>query len=145
MLEAEKRLKHYNALKSSIERADRIILRLQQSTAPGELTAVPIDSIKSGRVINTYEQLIEIQKWTIHRENTVLDMAEIDLALNEICGQSGCEHYRDVLTLWYIDGRNKHAVARAMGYSEHSVPWLYRLKNRALKKFAVALYGIDAL
>lgn len=106
---------------------------------------MPIGSVKSGNVINTYDQIMQLQKWTMLRESTIADMAEVDLTLNEICRQSGCEHYKDILVLWYVEGMNKNAVARKMGYSEHSIPYMYRLRNRALKKFAVSLYGVEAL
>lgn len=136
---------YYNELQQAIKTADKMIAKLAYKTAPGQLNAISLDSVHAGNVTNTYEQIYQLQLWTERKSDTLEEIKKIDDTLNAINRQSGCEYYKDILTLWYVDKIPKREIARKLGFADTSRGYMFVLKNRAIKKFAVALFGIDAL
>jgi hypothetical protein len=60
-----------------------------------------------------------------------------------ISQDSGCERYKDILLMWYVEKIPKEDIANNIGYSHRQS--VYEIKNKAIKKFTVALFGIVAL
>lgn len=141
-------MRYYSDLKRSVEHAGRMISKLTWQTAPGGVNAVsisPTGGCGGSHVINTFDQLYQLQKWREVRDNTNAELEKIDIVLDGICAEPGCELYARVLIMWYVDRATKEDIADELGYSRSSMHSIYDVKNRALKKFAVSLFGIDAL
>lgn len=77
------------------------------------------------------------------KELTAIEIGKIDDVLVAICEGSGCERYKDVLVMWYVNKLDKEDIAERLGYSHRQS--VYEIKNKAIRKFAVALYGVTAL
>lgn len=143
--EAENYLRYYRELHQSIEHADYMINKLSKQTAPRELSAVSMDitGIRAGRTFNTLNQMYQLQIWQEMKEKTMVEVEKIDNILDSISHEYGCEKYKDILFMWYIKKIGKEEIAEIMGYSSRQS--VYDLRNRAINKFAVALFGILAL
>lgn len=145
--EAENYLRYYRELRKSIEHADRMIGQLMWQTAPKTLGAVTMDvtGIRSSQPFDTLNQIFQLQKWQEMRELTLTEMGKVEDVLNTICQDPGCERYKDVLIMWYVEKLEKEDIARSIGYSETSRRIVYEIKTNAIRKFAVALFGVTAL
>jgi hypothetical protein len=145
--EAENYLRYYRELTRSIEHADRQISRLQYQGSPTADTVAHMDitGIHASKPINTLNQIYQLQKWQEMRDRTVREIEKIEESLAGICADPGCERYRDVLYMWYVEKLDKEDIATTIGYSETSRKSIYEIKNKAIKKFAVSLFGIEAL
>lgn len=44
--------------------------------------------------------------------------------------------------MWYVDKMDKEAIAEDIGHSQTSRKSVYEIKNKAIKKFAVSLFGV---
>ncbi|MEN6620604.1 MAG: hypothetical protein ABFD50_03500 [Smithella sp.] len=73
----------------------------------------------------------------------MVEIEKIENSLAGICADPGCERYRDVLYMWYVEKFDKDDIAETLGYSSRQS--VYDMRNRAIKKFAVALFGVVAL
>ncbi|MEN6567174.1 MAG: hypothetical protein ABFC57_12840 [Veillonellales bacterium] len=104
-----------------------------------------VTGIRASKPQNTLNQIYQLQKWQEMRERTMVEIEKIESSLAGICADPGCERYRDVLYMWYVEKIDKEEIAVAIGYSESSRKSIYEIKNKAIKKFAVALFGIEAL
>ncbi|CEP67867.1 RNA polymerase sigma factor, region 3/4 [Moorella glycerini] len=143
--EAENYLRYYHDLYKSLENINRQIARLIGRAAPREVTAICFDEtgIKSGRYDETLNTLFELQKLVECREETQTALSEIDKILEEISREPGCELYGQVLRKWYIEKKSKEEIAEELGYSSRQS--VYDIKNRAIRIFAVRLFGLGAL
>jgi hypothetical protein len=143
--EAENYLRYYRDLKKSVEHADTMIARLTWQTVPKGAGVAQMEAtgVHAGRPINTLNQFYQLQKWQEMRENTLVEVDRIDNELDSICEDPGCERYKDVLVMWYVEKLDKEEIAEKFGYS--SKQSVYDLRNRAMKKFAIALFGVTAL
>lgn len=77
------------------------------------------------------------------RENTLIEVDRIDKELDSICIEPGCERYKDVLVMWYVEKLDREEIAHEIGYSHRQSA--YEIRNKAIKKFAITLFGIEAL
>ncbi|QDR80218.1 sigma-70 family RNA polymerase sigma factor [Sporomusa termitida] len=143
--EAENYLRYYRELHQSINHASRMIVRLRMQTAPGVVSAVNIDvtGIRSSKTVNTLNQMYQLQKWQEMKDRTLEEIEKIEEALAGISQAQGCERYRDVLFMWYVERLDKDEIAEKLGYSTRQS--VYDMKNKAIRKFAVALFGVIAL
>ncbi|OPY59159.1 MAG: hypothetical protein A4E55_00376 [Pelotomaculum sp. PtaU1.Bin035] len=141
--EAESKLYYYHTLQQSIEEADRQIARLVARAGPKNLSAMVLDGsgVRGGAVDETVNILFEIQELQDSREKTRVALAEIDELLKKVSQEPGCEKYGPILRKWYIEKKTKETIAEEM---EYSVPTIYSLRNAAIRKFAVLLFGIKA-
>ena len=122
---------------------DREIARLIRQAGPSDIKAIVYDKeLGSGKHDETINILFQIQQLSEHRAKTEEELKKIDETLDDISRQKGCEKYGVVLRKWYIEGQPKHEIAKELGYTERH---LYRIKNSAIRKFAVRLFGIEAL
>ena len=143
--EAENYLRYYRELHKSIEHADYMISKLSWQTAPKEMAAVSIDitGIRAGKPCNTLNQMYQLQIWQEMKDKTLEELEKVDATLNSLSIGLGCERYKDILLMWYVDKVDKEVIAEKMGYSSRQS--VYDLRNKAINKFSVALFGIIAL
>lgn len=142
--EAENYLRYYRELRQSIGHADRMITKLKWQSAPREVGAVNMDvtGVRAEKPINTLNQMYQLQKWQEMRELTQVEIDKIDEQLDFLSSEPGCEQYRVILTRWYVDKHNREDIADELG---HSLRNIYRIKEQAMQKFSVMLFGIEAL
>jgi hypothetical protein len=142
--EAEKRLRHYRDLENSIEQMNKDIARIVKRSSPSELNAVAMDvtGIRSSKVDEAYNVLFELQTLRDSINSTTEEIADIAEILKDISREKDCHLYGKVLYLWYVKRTEKDDIAREIGYSRRQI---YRLKEEAIRKFAVRILGIKAL
>jgi DNA polymerase/3'-5' exonuclease PolX len=142
--EAEKRLRHYRDLENSIEQMNRDIARIVSRSSPSELNALAMDvtGIRSSKVDEAYNVLFELQTLRDSINSTTEEIADIKDILKEISREKDCHLYGKVLYLWYVKRAEKDDIAREIGYTARHV---YRIKDEAIRKFAVRILGIKAL
>ncbi len=141
--EAENVLRYYRDLYRSIEHMDREIARLIRQAGPSDIKAIVVDEqLGSGRHDETINILFQIQQLSENRAKTESELKKVEDILDDISRQAGCEKYGIVLKKWYVEGQPRHEIAKELGYTERH---LYRIKSRAIRKFAVSLFGIEAL
>ncbi len=142
--EAEKKLWHYRDMKRSLEWQEREISKLKWAGAPMGITAMNLDGMPKG---NKADEMIniafELKAYLEMKAATEEEVSIIDNILDEISKDKGCERYGEILRLWYIDGLKKEKVLEIMNYG--SLTSIYDLKNEAIRKFAVNIYGSTAL
>lgn len=141
--EAEIVLWHYRDLYRSIERLDKEIARLIRQAGPKDIKAMVTDEqFGSGRHDETINILFQIQQLSESRAKTEQELKKIDKILDDISSKAGNENYGAILKAWYIKALPKYEIAGELGYTERH---LYRIKGKAIRKFAINLFGIDAL
>jgi hypothetical protein len=142
--EAENYLRYYRELYKSVEHAEYMIQRFTYQTCPGEISAVymEVTGVRAAKPIHTLNQIYQLQKWQEIRDNTLVEIDKIESTLQSICQGPGCERYRDILYMWYVEKLPKWQIAETIGYSDRHVR---RLKQDALKKFIIILFGTVAI
>lgn len=145
--EAENILKYYKDLNRSVDHMGHEIAKLISHNAPTLPSAVSLDLTGvhgSGHEDdNTYNVLYKIQLLSESREKTRSEMELVNIILQEICQEPGCEEYKNLLIHWYVNRTPKEEIAEIFGYS--SKQSAYNLRDQAIKKFAVRYFGIDAM
>ncbi len=143
--EAENYLYHYGDMYKSIENMDREISRLIRNAGPKDLTGISYDNIGSGQTSqdDAYNTLFEIQRLTQSRKETKEKLNKIDILLDDLNEEVGCEFFGQVLRKWYIEKIPKEEIANDIGYSSRQS--IYTLKGKAIRKFAIRLFGIKPL
>lgn len=138
--EAENYLRHYASLKKSVSHAKFMIDQLAFRACPGEVSAVTNDitGVSAQHPVNTLQEMYELQKWKSVCEDSAGEIAHIEELLNGMD-----EKERKVLELWFLERMSISEIAADLRYEERRS--VYNLKNKALKDFAVALFGIHAL
>lgn len=145
--EAENILWYYNDLYRSIENMNREIAKIVSRQSPSTLNAISLEPTGvhgSGDADdNTYNLMFKIKTLTDNREATMGELSKVDQMLDDISQEPGCELYGKVLREWYIVRTPKEEIASNIGYSHKST--IYRLKDRAIKKFAVRHFGLEVM
>lgn len=143
--EAENYLRYYRELHRSIEHANYMINKLVKQTVPKDMSAIAMDitGVRAGKPCNTLNQMYQLQMWQEMKKSTLAELEKVDAVLDLISSGVGCERYKDILHIWYVEKADKEDIAERMGYSSRQS--IYDLKNRAISKFSVALFGITAL
>lgn len=142
--EAEKVLWHYKDLEKSLSWQNRQINRLFRIRAPLEISAINYDGMPKGRNNDeTMNVLCELGMYSEMSNNTKKKIDEIDEILKGLSDDEGCQYYEEVLRLWYIDGMHKDDIAEHLNFSSRTS--IYQIRNEAIRKFAVRLFGSDAL
>lgn len=144
--EAENVLWYYNDLYRSIENLNREIAKIVGRQIPSGLNAIQLDVTGihgSGDADdNTYDLMFKLKTLSENREKTIAELEKIRKTLEEISEDDGCELYGSVLEQWYIQRTPRDEIAESIKCSYRN---MYRIKDRAIKKFAVRLFGIEAL
>lgn len=142
--EAEQILYHYRDLEQSVEKMTERIDVLIARARPRELKAADIeDMIRKGGKDATINALYEIKELMDSKSKTRAELWHVDRVLDDISKDKDCKYYGPVLRKWYIEKVNKEDIATEIGYS--SKQSVYDVKNAAIRKFAVRLFGIKAL
>ncbi|VBB05588.1 rna polymerase sigma factor region 3/4 [Lucifera butyrica] len=142
--EAENYLRYYRELKQSIEHSNYMIERLVMKTAPADASAIRLEptGIHAARPNNTLNQIYQLQKWQEMKDRTLEEIEKVDRVLDSICQDHGCERYKDILVMWYVEKLDREDIASKLGYSRRSI---FYLKDKAIRKFTVSLFGFEAL
>ena len=142
--EAENRLWYYRDLQKSIDEMTRQVARLIAKTGPKELKAIVMDQtgVRGGHHDDALNIIYEIQTLQESMAKTREGFEEIESILREISQDDGCEKYGQVLRKWYIQRLSKEVIAEDF---ECSVRTVYYLRDAAIRKFAVRIFGIEAL
>lgn len=142
--EAEKRLKHYRDLKRSVEQMDKDIARIVSKATPSELNAVAMDltGVRGSSDDDTYNILFELQTLTISKRKTEEEIESIDNILKDISKEHDCRMFGKVLYMWYVKRIPKEEISKE---TQYSIRQLYRIKDEAIRRFAVRVLGIKAL
>ena len=145
--EAEKYLWYYRDLQYSLKQLDREIERLKMEGAPRDIKALNYDGMPHGQIYqdSMYNIAFKLQLCLRSREETLKELQEIDQILEDISKEKGCEDYGKVLRMWYIEKRTKEEIAEALNYSTASRQSIYQIRDRAIRKFAIRKFGLDAL
>ncbi len=143
--EAENILWYYNNIYNSLQNIEKQITRLKYQNAPREISATNYDQprVSGGGRDSTENIMYQIQVLTNCRDESLLKLDEADKALQEISQEPGCENYGVLLRLFYIEKLPKDVIAARVGYSQRKD--VYRLRDRAIRKFAVNYFGIRAI
>ncbi|AFM40312.1 hypothetical protein Desaci_1286 [Desulfosporosinus acidiphilus SJ4] len=142
--EAENLLLYYNDLYRSVENLNREISKLIRYQTPSPLNAIQLEEtgVRSSKVEDTYNMMFKLKTMVENKEKTELELKEIDRILEELSQDPGCEYYGQLLKEWYIYGTAKEKIADLIKSSSRNV---YRIKDQAIKKFAVRYFGLDAM
>ena len=158
--EAEKYLWHYRDLEKSLDNAKRQIANLISASCPKGIGSPNLTGeIFSKGSAGTLNQMYQLARWTECREETEAELERLsglfenlkeEFMVNKVavivCGDDEEKKhpltYREFLFMWYIDRETKKEIARKLNYSERA---LYHLRDRAIQKFAIQLFGLTAL
>jgi len=137
--EAENYLRHYASLKKSVEHAEYMIHRLTYRSQPKEISAAKNDM--TGVAVqysgNTLQEMYELQKWQEVCEKSAGEIEHIESLLNGLEPKE-----QRILQMWYLEKLDKFKIAIELGCSERNV---FYLKGKAVRNFAINLFGILAL
>ena len=144
--EAEDILRYYRDLDQSVGKMRNQISKLMDKHAPSPLNALALDptGVHGGSGLDdAYNVLYKIKVLAESCEKTLYEMELVTKELDEIDKDPGCENFGIVLWEWYVLGKSKADIAEMLGYS--SVQSVYGLKDRAIRKFAVRHFGLNAI
>lgn len=144
--EAENYLHYYRELQKSIKTMKRELSRLFEQQEPKTVKATQYDITGIPGMMQqdeAYNVLFKIQKITDSIRTTEKAIKEIDIILDDISIDEGCELYGLVLRMWYINKIPKEEIAEEVSYSSRQS--VYDIRNKAIRKFAVRLFGLEAL
>lgn len=141
--EAEKYLINYRGLKYSLNSMNKEINKLKWSGSPQEISAMSLDSMPKGNPVqdDMINIIYKLKCFTDMKESTKERLDEIDLILESLDNEFG--NYGKVLKLWYVERKPKEEIALELNYSERKS--VYNLKDKAIRKFAIRLFGLNAL
>jgi len=143
--EAENLLLHYNDLYKSLGNIEKQINQLVDLSRPKELSAITLNmtGVNVGKIDDTFNMLYKLQNLRECREKTIVEFDKINEVLEDISSEKGCDLHGKVLKMWYVDKLPKDDIAEMIGYStKRSV---YDIRDKAIRKFAVVMFGIKAL
>lgn len=143
--EAEKYLKHHNDLYRSLRNMHRERAKLIGKGGPkfykeADYTQ-PVVTGGLGQE-EAYNLLFKIKVLSDNIAKTEEKIKEIDIILEDISREPGCELYGDILKKWYIIKMPREEIAQEASYCERNI---YKIKDKAIRKFAVNLFGLDAI
>ena len=144
--EAENYLKYYNDLYKSIEIMKKRRRYLIYGTGPKSPSTINYDITgihSSGKYDEMINIIYEIQRIDDSIKETSEELKKIDEILDDISKDPECEFYGPVLRKWYIEKVPKEEIAEQIGYSSRQS--IYTIKNLAIRKFAIRMFGIEAL
>ena len=138
----EKLLYNYNMLKINIEITDK---QLEELKYEDGMTGVSYDGEKTGKTYKFHSQTedtairnIEVEELLKKRKEKLeskLDMLDkLTEGLNEV--------ERDIIRMYYIEGKQWWQIAYEVKYSERHCR---RIRSEAICKLAVGLYGEEVI
>ena len=141
--DAVKRLYHYRNLCRSVKSMQRDLDRLVTGSMPHGLKAVDPEAVRvtGGAVDSVIETMYQISRYRSMIEATMREIVEIERALDDISeGENAV--FKPLLQAWYVERLPVDSVCDRVNFSH---AYVYRLRDKAIKHFAVRLFGIDAL
>lgn len=140
--EAEKLLRNYRNLKYSLDRIETEIAKLKWSGMPMPAKAITYDSQPGGSFHQDemFNIAYKIQCYMEMKLSTETEIEEIDVLLRDL--DQEYEHYGTILKFWYVEKKGRDEIAEELGYG---VRYIYKLKDKAIRVFAVRLFGLDSL
>lgn len=142
--EAEKYLRHYRDLQHSIDYMNKKISKLTWEGLPdGYKKNITIDDMPHGSKFKDemYNIAFELKTFQRMKEETEKELKEMDSILNKLAKEDS--NYEKVLRYWYIEKKPKEEIAELIHYSSRTT--IYEIKGKAIRKFAVMIFGLDAL
>lgn len=143
--EAENYLRHYYDLHRSLQNMRRERGKLIGRSAPKGYSekdyTQPRPSNMSGQD-DAYDVLFKIKTLTDNIQKTEGYLEEVNIILDEISVEPGCELFGDILRKWYIEKLPREEIAQESQYCERNI---YKIKDKAIRKFAVNIFGLDAV
>ena len=89
-------------------------------------------------VNDTLAECLELAEVVREIKATEEKIQEIDAVISQLGGAE-----RDIIRLWYIEGKSKEEIAAAVNYA--STRSIYDLRNSAVAEFALRYFGAGAL
>ncbi len=77
------------------------------------------------------------------KKQTEERIQEIDQVLDDKDKNPECDFFKDVLAMWYVEKLSKDMIADEIGYSSRKS--IYLLRNRAINKFSIMVFGIQTI
>jgi hypothetical protein len=131
-------------MQAALPNLEKRIARLVAQTSPRTLKAISLEEMGAGAAEQeTLNLICEIKELSDCRDLTKAALEEIDEILVNISKDDKCKNYGYILRAWYIEGTYKDDIAKELMYS--SKQSVYDLKESALNKFAMQLYGYPAV
>jgi len=143
--EAEKYLYYYTELYRSMGHMRMERTRLIAKSCPSRDLVAKFDltGVRASAHDEAINDLYKIKVLTENIAETEKALAEVEKILEEISQDPGCELYGEVLRKWYIEKVPKEEIALEIGYQTRKS--VYEIRAKALRKFAVRLFGLGAL
>ena len=141
--QAELILNNYKLLRESLKNIDYRLSKLTKTGAPQALKALDITTVGGTAKMTTEAIFSEVIEKQLEREATLIAIDGIHQALSVISQRKGCEDYSKLLIMWYVEELDKERIISILGYSSRQS--IYNRRDKALRKFAVAFFGIKAL
>ncbi len=138
--EAENYLYHYRDLKISLTNMKKQRDKLIQNNGPKDISSVGLDitGVSGGnRQDEAINVLYQIQSLTKSMKDTEDKLIEVDEVLDKLEKLDAT-----LLKMWYIGREDKKEIASMLNCTERH---LYRMKDAAIRRFAIHVLGINAL
>jgi hypothetical protein len=143
--EAIEHLRSYNDLQFALQNLSKEITELK-ATMPDvkaiEITGMPPNEGSSAADDNLINKLYRLQVAEKEYKTTIKAVRKVDQVLEDISKTDGCDKYGKLLRLWFVEHWGKDDIANELTYSERQ---LYRIKDIALRKFAIQYFGINVI
>ena len=135
--EAENYLKHYASLRKSVSHARYMIDKLMMKSCPGEVSAVnnDITGVSAQHPVNTLQEMYELQQWQKIVTDNEHEIKHISDTLESLEDKE-----KLILEMWYVNKMQAIDIMNEFEYDERRS--VYNLKSKALKNFAINLFGI---
>lgn len=135
--EAENYLKHYASLRKSVSHARYMINKLMMKSCPGEVSAVnnDITGVSAQHPVNTLQEMYELQQWQKIVTDNEHEIKHISDTLESLEDKE-----KLILEMWYVNKMQAIDIMNEFEYDERRS--VYNLKSKALKNFAINLFGI---
>lgn len=142
--EAIEYLKSYNDLVKARDNLSIEIRELRANTGEKSvnLDGMPHGSNGSGLSDYVVNNLYKLQIAERNYKETIRCMARIDRILEELNEGKRNEMHGQLLRMWFIENRSKELIAETLNIS---VRHIFRMKNIAIRRLAIQLYGIRVI
>ena len=141
-------LENYQTLRAAAHNIeyeiDRIKKKLKKTGAgSGSLVSNYTGEHGSTTFYNFEDVANEILAKDYELTQTLEKIQDIESALDRLGTELCLPDYQRVLILWYVEGFSKELICKTMNYESRKS--IYNLHNKAIKKFAILLFGSTAL
>ncbi|MHC1718497.1 MAG: hypothetical protein AB9883_07570 [Acidaminococcaceae bacterium] len=141
-------LENYKTLRAAAHNIESEINRLKKKlkktgAGSGSLVSNYTGEHGSTTFYNFEDVANEILAKDYELNNTLEKIQDIETALERLGTEVCMPDYQRVLILWHVEELSKEEICRAMNYESRQS--IYNLYNRAIKKFAIILFGSAVL